>query len=139
MHGSSRAGGAVALFAAVALVVGCGGGSEFAEVSGTVKYDNVDIEDGAITFFPADGKGPTAGGTIKGGRYTAQKVPVGNTKVVISGSKVVGKKKVYDTPNSPEMPVTKELLPPRYSDAAKTELTYEAKPGPNEKNWELGK
>ncbi|MDY3552496.1 hypothetical protein R5W24_001579 [Gemmata sp. JC717] len=134
-----RFAGAVTAFAAAVALVGCSDGPDLADVSGTVSYDGKPLDDGAITFVPADGKGGTAGGVIKDGKYTAARVPTGHTKVVISGSKVVGKKKVYPTPNSPEMPVTAELLPPKYSDPAKTELTHEVKSGTNEKNWELGK
>ncbi len=37
------------------------------------------------------------------------------------------------------MPLTAELLPVRYSDKDRTELTYEVKRGSNEKNWDLSK
>jgi hypothetical protein len=129
---------AAAVFtAAVGLIVGCAGDSDFSDVTGSVVYDGKPVEDGAITFLPTDGKSPTAGGTIKDGKYTATKVPVGNAKVTISGSKVVGKKKVYDTKDSPEMPITQEMLPAKYN--AKSELTLEVKRGTNEKNWDLTK
>jgi len=129
---------AVAVFtAAVGLLVGCAGEGDFGEVSGTVNYDGKPVEDGAINFFPADGKGPTAGDVIKGGKYTVKKAPVGTAKVSISGSKVVGKKKVYDTKDSPEMPITQELLPAKYNE--KSELTFDVKRGTNEKNWDLAK
>ncbi|MFM8274072.1 MAG: hypothetical protein ACKODX_17325 [Gemmata sp.] len=128
-----------ALFVAVAaLVAGCGGGDAWGDVSGTVSYDGTPVEDGAISFIPADGKGQGGGGTIKDGKYAA-KVSVGNMKVQVSGSKVVSKKKVYNTPDSPVMPVTAEILPPRYSDREKTELTFEVAPGPSTKNWDLKK
>ncbi|QJW94234.1 hypothetical protein [Frigoriglobus tundricola] len=133
-----RCGGMAALVAAVGLTVGCGGGGSGAEVSGTVAYEGKPVEDGAITFFLADGKGAT-GGTIKGGKYTATKVPIGNVKVTITGKKVVGKKKAYNTPDSPEVEQTAELLPPKYSAKDKTELTFEVKTGANEKNWDLAK
>jgi hypothetical protein len=113
-----------ALFVAVAaLVAGCGGGDAWGDVSGTVSYDGTPVEDGAISFI---------------GKYAA-KVSVGNMKVQVSGSKVVSKKKVYNTPDSPVMPVTAEVLPPRYSDREKTELTFEVAPGPSTKNWDLKK
>ncbi len=138
MHGV-RYGGMAAFVVAAGLVVGCGGGVPEAEVSGTISYDGKPIEDGAITFFPTDGKGSTGGGTIKDGKYSATKVAVGKTKGVISGSKVVGKKKIYPTPDSPEMPVTAEILPAKYSGREKTELIYETKRGSNEKDWDLAK
>lgn len=131
--------GVAIAFAAIVLVIGCSDGVDYGDVSGVVKYDGKEIEDGGITFFPADGKGPSGGGTIKNGKYTATKIPAGNAKVVITGSKVVGKKKVYDTPDSPERPITQELLPKKYSEKETSELTFEVKRGANEKNWDLTK
>jgi len=126
-----------AAFLAAALVVGCSGGGDYGDVSGTVTYDGTPVEDGQIKFEPADGKGQTGGAAIKGGKYAATKVSVGKMKVSVSGSKVTGKKKMYPTPDSPEMPITSEYLPAKYND--KTELTFDVKRGANEKNWELPK
>jgi hypothetical protein len=125
-----RAGGVLAALLALA---GCGGGKT-AQVNGTVKVDGKPVESGAIMFVPVDGKTSTAGGEIKDGRYSVQ-VPVGAMKVSISAPKVVGKKKVYPTPNSPEMPVTKEALPARYNE--QTELRLDVKPGTNPKDFDL--
>ena len=120
------------LVAALTLA-GCGGDGT-AEVTGNVTVDGTPIEAGAIRFVPVDGKSPTAGAEIKQGRYAAR-VPVGPAKVGISMSKVVGKKKLYATPNSPEMPITAEALPPKYNE--KTELTFDVQPGRNEKDFAL--
>ena len=38
-----------------------------------------------------------------------------------------------------KMPITVEVLPKKYSDRDKSELTLEVTRGANEKNWELGK
>jgi hypothetical protein len=62
-------------------------------------------------------------------------VPIGNSKIEIRVPKVVGKKKLYDTPDSPVQDLMAETLPEKYNE--KTELTFEVKPGTNEKNWEL--
>jgi hypothetical protein len=125
-------------WAALALLAlaGCGEGARMGDVSGAVTFDGKPVEDGAITFVPADGKSPTAGGAIKDGRY-AVRVPLGEAKVVINGKKVIGKKKIYNTPDSPEMPVTAELLPEKYSDMSKTELRFDVAAGANPKDWEL--
>ena len=131
--------GAVYAFIAGVVLVGCSNGGDFADVSGTVSYDGHAIESGAITFIPADGKGSTAGGPIKDGKYTATKVPLGNMKVSISGSKKTGSKKLYPTADSPSVDLTAEALPTKYSDRDKSELTFEVKRGANEKNWELPK
>lgn len=122
---------------AFAFITGCLSDNDYGEVSGTVTYDNRPVEDGAITFIPLDGKGPTTGGTIKDGKYAVARVPVGTMKVSISGSKVVGKKKLYNAPNSPEGLITQEYLPEKYN--LKTELTFEVKRGVNSKDWHLPK
>ena len=130
--------GAVFAFVAMAALVGCSGGDgNTGDVSGTVSYDGKPIEDGLINFLSADGKGQTASAPIKDGKYSISKVSVGATKVQIRGSKVTGKKKMYDTPESPEVPIVAELLPAKYHD--KTELTFEVKRGSNEKDWDLAK
>jgi hypothetical protein len=121
------------VFAALLALAGCTD-SKNGQVSGTVKVDGIPIESGAITFLPVDGKTATAGGIIKNGAYSV-KVPVGAMKVSISAPKVIGEKKIYNTPNSPVMPITKEALPEKYNE--KTELTFEVKPGANPKDWDL--
>jgi len=133
--------GSILVLAAAAflLLLGCGGGPPTGDVNGTASYEGVPIADGTITFTPVDGKGTTAGGFIKDGKYDVKKVPVGAMKVQITSSKEVGKKKVYDTPNSPVMPVNIDPLPEKYKDPLKTELRYDVQAGSNEKNWDLPK
>jgi hypothetical protein len=46
---------------------GCGSGK--IAVNGSVLFAGKPIEEGMITFEPADGKGPTTGGPIAEGRY----------------------------------------------------------------------
>ena len=53
-------------------LTGCGGDSKMATVSGAVTLDGNPVETGAITFVPANGNAPTAGGQIKDGRYSVQ-------------------------------------------------------------------
>jgi hypothetical protein len=123
--------GAVAL-AALLTLAGCGDPA-MPTVSGTIKVDGQPVEEGAIRFTPADGMTQTTGGEIKNGKYSVR-VPVGTMKVSISAPKVVGKKKIYNTPNSPVMPITVEAIPARYNE--KTELTLEVK-GATQKDWDL--
>lgn len=120
----------------VALLLSSGCTEPMPEVSGTVRFQGKEIKEGAITFIPMDGKTPTAGGTIKDGQYLVR-VPAGVMKVSISAPRVVGKRKLYDTPDSPEMPVTLESLPARYNE--RTELQLEVKPGKNQKDFDLEK
>jgi hypothetical protein len=103
-------------------------------LTGTVTVDGAPIEKGAISFYPTDGEGFTAGSPIKNGEYSAR-VPAGTLKVTISMPRVIGMKKLYDTPNSPERPLYEEGLPARYN--SKTELQIEVEAGEMRKDFEL--
>ena len=65
---------------------GCGGG---AAVSGNVTYDGQPVENGAITFVSADGKGPTAGAQISEGFYRVKEISPGEKIVQIEEFKNV--------------------------------------------------
>jgi hypothetical protein len=55
--------------------------------------------------------------------------------VQISAPVVVGTRKEYDDPAAPTVEITQESLPDRYHTA--TELTFEALPGQNAKDWSV--
>jgi hypothetical protein len=103
-------------------------------VSGTVMVDNMPAKSGSIAFFPVDERSTTAGGEIVDGRYEAE-VPFGKFKVEVRVPKVVGEKKLYNTPNSPIQPLLEESLPAKYND--ETELTIEVVPGENQRDFQL--
>lgn len=103
-------------------------------VTGTVAVNGTPAKEGSIAFFPTNGKSPTAGGEIVDGSYSAT-VPLGNCKVEIRVPKVVGQKKLYDTPDSPVKPLLAETLPAKYNDA--TELTLDVQPGTNQQDYDL--
>jgi len=126
---------AVIALGLILLSVGCSD-STTGQVSGSVKVDNSPLQEGFIDFIPADGKSPTAGAPIKGGEYSAT-VPVGTMNVKISMPVVIGKKKIYPTPDSPERPIHKEGLPAKYN--AKTELKVDVVTGSQRKDFELSK
>ena len=114
--------------------VGCGPESNVASISGTAKFDGKPIEKGSINFVPVKGQGPTAGGNIEGGKYKCE-AALGECKVEIRMAKVVGKRKLYDTPDSPEQEIMEEVLPMKYNEA--TELKVEIKKGENTKDFDL--
>jgi hypothetical protein len=120
----------------VGLLVGCSSndGPPTGEVYGKVTLDGMPAPDGSITFVSQDGKMPTTGTEIKSGAYAAT-VPVGMVRVEIRMSKSTGKKKLYNTPDSPSQDVLTEILPERYH--KNSELTVEVKRGNNEKDWDL--
>ncbi len=128
------AGRGAALAAALTVLLGCGAGDNMGDVTGTVTVDGAPAEKGSVTFIPADGKGQTAGCEIANGSYSAR-APLGTVKVQIRVPKVTGKKKLYNTAESPVQDVLTEVLPAKYND--QTELTLDVKAGKNEKNWEL--
>lgn len=123
---------------AAALLVGVSGcGQKKPVVFGLVTLDGQPLDNGNITFSPVAGDGQTSGALIgPDGRYRTDASPT-KLKVVISASKVIGKRKMYDTPDSPTVDILQEILPPRYSDMKMTELTVTIVPGENEKNFEL--
>ena len=89
---------------------------------------------GDISFTPIDGNSPAAGGEIIDGRYTANAY-TGPSKVAIRVPKVVGQRKLYDTPDSPVQPIMEESLPPENND--ETTLIFDVKPGPNNQDFSL--
>jgi hypothetical protein len=103
-------------------------------VTGTITVNGSPAKSGSIAFFPTNGKSSTAGAEVVDGHYTAE-VPLGTAKVEIRVPKVVGKKKLYDTPDSPIKEVLAESLPAKYND--QTELTLDVQPGENYQDYKL--
>ena len=71
---------------------------------------------------------------IADGKYSAT-MPVGEKRLSISSSKVVGQRKMYEMPNSPMVDNTQELLPPKYN--VQSTLTLTIKPGTQEQPLDL--
>ena len=105
-------------------------------VTGSVTLNGQPLEKGTVRFVPEDKASPRATGMIEKGRYEVESAP-GKKVVEISSMKVVGKRKAYDTPDSPMIELTQEDLPEKFN--GKTELRYEVKPGKNEKDFSLTK
>jgi hypothetical protein len=78
-----------------------------------------------VRFVPADGRTATSDATIADGKFTAN-VPIGEKRVTISAPKVVGKRKMYETPDSPMVDVIEELLPARYNLQSELSITVSA-------------
>lgn len=115
-------------------LAGCSGAGSAGTVSGEVKLDGQPLKKGLIRFVPADGKSQTADTGITDGKYTAT-VPLGDKVVEITAPKVVGKQKMYDTPDSPVVETVAELLPARYN--ARSDLKMTVQKGSQEKHFEL--
>ncbi|HEX4413715.1 MAG TPA: hypothetical protein VH107_08805 [Lacipirellulaceae bacterium] len=116
-------------FLLLGLLTGCSADTKHGAVTGTVSLDGQPIKSGNIRFDPADGRTATADATITDGKFSAT-VPPGEKRVSITAPRVVGKKKVYETPNSPTVDLTEEMLPKRYN--AQSELKATVKLGNQE-------
>ena len=132
--------GAVGFLLAPAL--GCGGGADRAQVSGSVRVDGQPLESGSISFLPAAGtQGPTAGAEIKQGTYSVAAesgLAPGKYSVQIKASRKTGRRIKDGFPHPPDDMVDEieQFLPPKYN--TQSELTAELKPGSNKgKDFEL--
>jgi hypothetical protein len=113
---------------------GCKSDSSQGTVHGTVTLDGAPLASGIVRFVPADGRTATSDATIADGKFTAN-VPVGEKRVTISAPKVVGKRKMYETPDSPMVDVIEELLPARYN--LRSELSITVSAGSQEAEYPL--
>jgi hypothetical protein len=123
------------MLSALALTAGCGGGSGTGEVSGNVTVDGKPAPRGSsITFFPTDGKAPTAGGSIEDGKYTVR-VPVGTAKIEIRAPRPVRKSTEVKEGPGPQGDQIEESLPDKYNN--QSELRLDVHPGKNPRDFEL--
>jgi hypothetical protein len=115
--------------ALISFSLGCSADAKHGTVSGTVTLDGQPLKSGTIRFDAVDGRTAAADASITDGKFSANISP-GDKRVSITSPKVIGKKKMYDTPDSPVVDVTEELIPRRYN--AATELTLAVKAGKQE-------
>lgn len=122
------------LAALLGAVVGCGSASQ-ATATGSVTLDGKPIENGTISFVPADGQSATAGGRIENGQYSVELLP-GAKRVEILATEVVGQRAAYEgDPNSPMIDITESIIPERYN--RNSELTLDVQPGTNVQDFAL--
>jgi len=117
-------------------LVGCGGPSNRGSVSGVVTLDGKLIDNGVISFVPADGnQGPTAGSTITNGRYEINRekgAAIGANRVSITSLQKTGRK----IPSlGAEFDELADIVPHEYN--AESTLMRNVEPGVNELNFEL--
>jgi hypothetical protein len=110
--------------------VGCGDGK--VRVRGTVTFDGQPVDNGVISFEPADGRGPNTGSAITDGRFElsgpAEATP-GKKIVRIRASRPTGRR-IESGPPAPPGTLVDELeayIPAQYN--AKSTLTAEIVPG----------
>jgi len=113
---------------------GCTRGPATGTVNGEVTLDGQPLTKGHVEFSPIDGQGQTGGALIERGKFSAQ-IPVAKMKVALHSPKVVGKRKAYDTPESPWEDEVAEALPARYH--INSDLTLDVKSGVQAVKYEL--
>jgi hypothetical protein len=101
-----------------------------------VTFDGEPLKTGVIRFDPSDGRSATADAIIQDGKFTA-KLPPGEKRVSITASKVIGKRKMYETPNSPVIDITEEMLPKKYNANSDLKLTVKAGNQDSEPTFDL--
>jgi len=113
---------------------GCSTDTKNGTVAGNVTLDGQPLQTGLIRYVPADGQTASGDAQITNGKYSTT-TPIGEKRVSISSPKVVGKKKMYETADSPVVDIIQELLPPKYN--AQSTLTLTVKPGKQEQPYDL--
>lgn len=101
--------GLFCLLAVLVLVIGCGGEKKYA-VSGSVSYKGETVEDGTISFVPADTSLSPDGCAITHGQYSC-KVRPGKHTVKIAAVKELPPRKGED----PNIKNYKDLIPKKYN------------------------
>ena len=107
-----------------AAMVGCSSKPGGGTVKGTVTLDGQPLTAGKILFVAVDQGSQSAEATVTAGQFEAL-VPPGDKRVEIRAPKVTGKKKMYDTPDSPTVDVVVELLPARYNVSSELKMTVD--------------
>jgi hypothetical protein len=122
------------------LTLGCGpAGPERASVSGQVTLDGQAIEQGTISFLPAEGNaGPSAGSAITNGRYDIRKAngPVlGKARVELRAWRKTGRQIPNPMSEGALMDEKVEAFPAQFND--ESTLLREIKSGHNSFDFEL--
>jgi hypothetical protein len=122
---------------ALGSLAGCGGSNlSVAPVSGTVTLNGQPLADAVVMFEPMDSSGtntPTSNGRTDGQGHYVLSIPVTNDKGAVLGKHLVRIMAAKtDKPSSDDsMTKIEEPVPAKYN--AKSELTFEVKPGGSDK------
>ncbi len=124
----------------LAALAGCGGSGR-PTIHGQVTFDGEPVEEGTISFEPADGIGPTTGGSIAGGKYqlSGEAAPVpGKKRVRISAGRRTGRSIPAGEPFPPDVMVEEieRYIPNVYNTRSTLNCEVNAK-GPNQFDFDL--
>lgn len=128
------------------LLVGCGGRSDMAPVSGVVTVDGKPVA-AAQVLFTSPNRRPAVGETDAEGRYVLSTheqgdgAAIGSYNVTVTARPTIQLSAAGSVGPTTRRPVVqhgpKSPVPLKYSDAANPLLTVEVKPGENEIPFEL--
>ena len=104
----------------LSLLVGCG--SSNATVSGNVTFNGEPVNRGMINLEPVDGKGPSSGGSVEGGKFYIEDVHPGDKIVRISA---VFSKGMEKQPDGSEVELVDDLLPLSWGNKSKEQWKVE--------------
>ncbi|MDR2643408.1 MAG: hypothetical protein LBC74_11515 [Planctomycetaceae bacterium] len=126
------------LLAVVVIFSGCGSkGVQTVKVTGNITIDGNQIEQGSVKFIDVEGKTPTGGGSISKGTYAAN-VPLGKKKILVLGTKLVGKEPLFaDMPDSPVNDKYEQVTPDAYNSFELTPLEAEITAAIDNLNFDL--
>lgn len=116
------------------MMAGCSSKPAGSTIKGTVTLDGQPLVSGRILFVAVDQGSPSAEAAITAGQFEAL-VPPGDKRVEIRAPKVTGKKKMYDTPDSPTVDTVVELLPAKYNVNSELKMTVDGTA--QEQNFDL--
>jgi hypothetical protein len=134
------------------LAAGCAGGKGV--VSGKVSYQGKPVRAGTVSFVPQGG-GVMSSPIEEDGSYTIRNVPVGTVKITVEtesarppalqsgrGGEAPEFMRKYVKEKNPELASPERAkrfvpIPKQYSDADKSNLTYEVKSGKQEHDIDL--
>jgi hypothetical protein len=111
---------------------GCGGKDKNAvrKVTGTVKYKGEKLVGGTVTFVGGENGKERVSSIIQDGSYSIPNAPAGEVKISIDGPT-----RSSDASKAKEAPPV--VLPAKYSDPAKSGLTYTVTDGTQTHDIEL--
>jgi hypothetical protein len=100
-------------------------------LEGQVKLDGEPLAEGNLQILPeGKSRGQPDGAVVVDGRYTADNVPLGKVRVIISATKETGR---MMTDTSVPYPERISIIPPRYRDG----IVIEVKEGDEARDFDL--
>ena len=141
----SRVAGISVLFTSLIVISGCGGtsaGPKVGSMTGQITYKGAPLNTGTVQVHGEDGRGGS-GPITADGSYIVGDAPLGNVTITVhvTASGMTGMKPAARPPGTPAMPGESDkppvTIPVKFSDKAKSGLTFTIKSGTQTNNIDL--